>query len=129
MYIVIQQTSTELFLQSVGVWVREREEAMHFASALGAYDFCRQCNIDGVRLLMCFTDRRFDTPFYTFKRRRGTRSLEKAAPIILPRMPTKPPALNDPRQELLGLFQDPNEEVKNHGQGPPKPNGQGSLSD
>jgi|ERR1051326_2282565 hypothetical protein len=125
MYIVVQQTNTDLFLQSLDVWVREREEAMHFTSALGAYDFCRQCNIDGVRLLMCFTDRRFDTPFYTLKRRRGTPSIEKAAQIILPKIPAKPPTFIDPRQELLGLFQDPNENVKKEKRDRPNSNGHG----
>ena len=52
MKILLQHTGSGLFYKSLGIWVRDEDEARVFVSALDAIEFCQQQGLTSVEIVL-----------------------------------------------------------------------------
>ena len=60
MRILLQHVRTQLFLKSLGNWTANPYEAFDFEHSQRAIDFAEQNSLQGVQILVKFTDSQFD---------------------------------------------------------------------
>ncbi len=60
MRILLQQKDTGLYLRTAGMWVPHAAEAMDFVSSTAAIDYCTANKLNGVQLVLKFTEEKHD---------------------------------------------------------------------
>jgi hypothetical protein len=60
MRIILQQKDTGLYLNEVGLWVRDSVGAMDFVSSTTAIDFCVTNKLSDVQLVLKFEEQEYD---------------------------------------------------------------------
>jgi hypothetical protein len=60
MKILLQHIRTQLFIKGVGTWTANAYEAYDFEHSQRAIEFARQHNLQGVQILVKFSDSKFD---------------------------------------------------------------------
>ncbi len=81
MRIVLQHTTTELYLKSVGAWTPHLEEALNFGSSQQAIKFMRQHRLDEVQVLVAFVE-------------------DSVVDIVALQIPAAPPALRNSEDRI-----------------------------